>query len=369
MNTITRNFLIIITIFLICSVIWFAAVSNTSSENKKNNQSLQNLSIIDTPAVQELPHIIRTNGPIAVNATIARNSSSLPVYHGKFDKNGSIDLQLKSFGSSRGNVTTEEDAPAVARKVMEAYGNLPDDAVFTGARTSYTEEYDHNLHKIVSIIPEDTTVTYSRNINGLWLIGDSNRIIITLGTDGELLWLFKVWRNYTYIGDTPLISVDEAIDKLEREDFISTTWHSGIRNVTIDTITPAYYAEDAGNSETLLEPVWLMMGNSDTGNRYRFTIYARKFAAFTASPTLIVRSEEIKFMDGSSSIRRIWDFGDGTNSTERNPLHGYQKPGNYSITLTAWNDLGSDVLVKSNYITVLASEKTKQPAEMQIGRK
>jgi formylglycine-generating enzyme required for sulfatase activity len=36
-----------------------------------------------------------------------------------------------------------------------------------------------------------------------------------------------------------------------------------------------------------------------------------------------------------------WNFGDGTNSTDRNPTHYYTDPGNYTITLTATNTLGA----------------------------
>ncbi|MCB0520171.1 MAG: PKD domain-containing protein [Saprospiraceae bacterium] len=34
----------------------------------------------------------------------------------------------------------------------------------------------------------------------------------------------------------------------------------------------------------------------------------------------------------------LWDFGDGTTSTGNNPLHVFEQPGTYSVTLTAIND-------------------------------
>ncbi|RLF26641.1 MAG: hypothetical protein DRN01_04295 [Thermoplasmata archaeon] len=36
-----------------------------------------------------------------------------------------------------------------------------------------------------------------------------------------------------------------------------------------------------------------------------------------------------------------WEFGDGTNSSEQNPVHVYTKTGNYSITLTVIDKMGS----------------------------
>ena len=43
--------------------------------------------------------------------------------------------------------------------------------------------------------------------------------------------------------------------------------------------------------------------------------------------------------------------GDGTNSTERNPSHLYRTAGNFSVTLKAWNDMGSDTGTKEIIVT------------------
>jgi hypothetical protein len=37
-----------------------------------------------------------------------------------------------------------------------------------------------------------------------------------------------------------------------------------------------------------------------------------------------------------------WDFGDGKSSTERHPLHSYEKPGEYVVTLTVEGPQGND---------------------------
>jgi PKD repeat protein len=37
----------------------------------------------------------------------------------------------------------------------------------------------------------------------------------------------------------------------------------------------------------------------------------------------------------------LWNFGDGTNSTEKNPIHTYSLPGYYSVRLTTSNEVGS----------------------------
>jgi len=65
----------------------------------------------------------------------------------------------------------------------------------------------------------------------------------------------------------------------------------------------------------------------------------------------------IRFTDGTIGediTHWKWDFGDGSNSTERNPAHTYTDPGSYTVTLSVTNTGGSDALVKVDYITVSA---------------
>jgi len=53
----------------------------------------------------------------------------------------------------------------------------------------------------------------------------------------------------------------------------------------------------------------------------------------------------------------IWDFGDGSTSTQVNPWHQYTQPGTYTVKLIAMNPpLPNDTLIKTNYITVLNSQ-------------
>ena len=52
-------------------------------------------------------------------------------------------------------------------------------------------------------------------------------------------------------------------------------------------------------------------------------------------------------------IRCFWDFGDGTTSTEKNPIHTYVKEGSYSVELVVVSVLGGQgIVTKNNYIIV-----------------
>ncbi|WP_211530774.1 PKD domain-containing protein [Methanocalculus chunghsingensis] len=47
----------------------------------------------------------------------------------------------------------------------------------------------------------------------------------------------------------------------------------------------------------------------------------------------------------------LWDFGDGTTSSEQHPVHVYQDPGTYSISLTVTNAGGEDHIITDSIIT------------------
>ncbi len=49
----------------------------------------------------------------------------------------------------------------------------------------------------------------------------------------------------------------------------------------------------------------------------------------------------------------LWNFGDGSSSTDQNPTHTYSIPGSFTVNLTVWNAGGVNSLVKPNYISIV----------------
>ncbi|MEN6445086.1 MAG: SBBP repeat-containing protein [Candidatus Cloacimonas sp.] len=80
---------------------------------------------------------------------------------------------------------------------------------------------------------------------------------------------------------------------------------------------------------------------------------------FTADVTSGLQPLEVHFTDqstaGTGNINAWnWDFGNGDNSNEQNPVYVYQDPGVYSVTLTVTNSADSTAsLTRENYINVI----------------
>jgi len=75
--------------------------------------------------------------------------------------------------------------------------------------------------------------------------------------------------------------------------------------------------------------------------------YAYPAPDFTWTPTFPLPEEEIQFQDttvfapGSFNQSWLWSFGDGTTSTQQNPVHTYNDPSPYIVSLKSSDDIGS----------------------------
>lgn len=77
---------------------------------------------------------------------------------------------------------------------------------------------------------------------------------------------------------------------------------------------------------------------------------------FMGSPTLGVAPLTVNFTNLSQGNIEsyLWNFGDGTTSTEQNPSHTYTDIGNFGVILTAYGIDGSpETEVRSDYVIVL----------------
>jgi len=86
-------------------------------------------------------------------------------------------------------------------------------------------------------------------------------------------------------------------------------------------------------------------------------------ADFTATPTTGNAPLTVQFTDNSTNdpTNWLWDFGDGSTSTQQNPAHTYTDPGTYTVTLTVSNAAGSDTAIKVGYIVVEAPPQPSPP--------
>lgn len=98
--------------------------------------------------------------------------------------------------------------------------------------------------------------------------------------------------------------------------------------------------------------------NTLTRTQY-ITVYGKPSVNFTVSDSVGCFPLRSQFTDlsgsglGAINSSWLWDFGDGNQSTQQNPLHVYTTTGNYTVTAKVTNDKGCyAVFTKSSYIKV-----------------
>jgi parallel beta-helix repeat protein len=79
-------------------------------------------------------------------------------------------------------------------------------------------------------------------------------------------------------------------------------------------------------------------------------------ADFSGTPLSGVEPLIVSFTDlsGYGPYSWLWNFGDSSGSSAKNPTHAYLDPGNFTVGLTATNAYGSETETKNNYVTVTA---------------
>ena len=109
-----------------------------------------------------------------------------------------------------------------------------------------------------------------------------------------------------------------------------------------------YYAYDGK------DPVYLPASGDFEG-----PIASYMFADFSASPLSGSAPLDVQFTDQSigSVSSYLWDFGDGTTSTVKNPSHQYATVGSYSVSLKVSYGSYSNTEIKNNLIIVTEAPK------------
>jgi len=83
-------------------------------------------------------------------------------------------------------------------------------------------------------------------------------------------------------------------------------------------------------------------------------------ASFRAFPKAGPPPFTVSFQNFSEGdvVRYLWDFGDGFQTIEKNPIHTYTEPGLYTVKLNIITSTGAQgIAEKANYITVSEDEK------------
>ena len=146
----------------------------------------------------------------------------------------------------------------------------------------------------------------------------------------------------------------------------SWLWDFGNGDTSTDQ-NPTYAYNEVGTYTIALTVSNEYGDNTNTKSGY-ITIGRAPDAEFSATPTEITEVMNVEFTDESLNTPTSWnwDFGDGSSSTEQNPIHTYYDAGTYTVELTVSNAYGSDNITKTNLIIVGTTDTWSNDSETEV---
>lgn len=291
--------------------------------------------------------------------------------------NYAIDLMLGSF---------KEDSVTVTFNINMTNANISEtDLVYvtgsfcgweepgTGSTLLLMDADDDGIYSGIIDVHKNSSVEYKYFIGKGWSNGDptdggaeNGDRSLEVNNDNIVINPADVWDDngapmVLFSADVTTIPANQSIYFTDNSTNNPTTWlwDFGDGNTSNEQNPSHSYSAEGFYS------VALTATNGNGSNRKEkqnyITVTAEELAPlsqFTVDKTDVSVNEIINFTDNSlyEPTEWLWDFGDGSTSTFKNPSHVYTEAGIYSVSLTASNKNGSNTHSKSNYINVLTTQ-------------
>ncbi|MDW8273672.1 MAG: PKD domain-containing protein [Chitinophagales bacterium] len=121
-----------------------------------------------------------------------------------------------------------------------------------------------------------------------------------------------------------------------------------VRFCTSGTANAQALVSDGMGCNVLLQPVPVLIDTPSTDFTFINNVCDSGSVCFT--------DNSMFFTPGTYFASRLWEFGDGETDTTANPCHFFKSPGNYSVKLTVYNNLGCS-MSKIKVVRIKASPR------------
>ncbi len=180
-----------------------------------------------------------------------------------------------------------------------------------------------------------------------------------IGTDTETkagyITIYEpVMADFSGTPNSGVAPLSVAFTNMSSGDYDTCEWDFGDDGTSSECVNPIHVYETPGVYTVTLTVSGLIGTDSETKAGY-ITIYEPVMADFSGTPNSGVAPLSVAFTNMSSGDYDTceWDFGDdGTSSECVNPIHVYETPGVYTVTLTVSGLIGTDSETKAGYITI-----------------
>ena len=291
---------------------------------------------------------------------------------GNFDESQNPKHTYNSSGNFNVSLKATNSNGCVTSKTVPAYIHIN-----TGVKADFTNSTSASCSAPVNVNFTNKS-TGSGNLTYQWNFGDGSTSTLanpthTYSTSGSYTVTLKstnstgcsdvlIKQNLITVGDTkadfsiPAIvcaGSPVVIKNTSSPLSVSAIWNfsDGTKNSSVDAVK---VFDQPGNYTISLLSNSGACKDSITKN---IEVVAKPAVSFSAFKTVSCSIPfTVNFSNSTNNIAdgtSFWDFGDGTNSKDPNPVHSYTNEGNYTVKLFVTNASGcTDSLVKTDFIRI-----------------
>ncbi len=338
-----------------CLLIW--TINNQYGLVCEDSLNIQFYPSAQTPILTESSEVVCENGEAIYTVSTVENCSyhwGIPPFWTSTDIDTSTITVVNNGESGIITVYTQNacgfsDTLEVAVTVTNQVASQP--SIISGPNPVCANS------SVIYSVEDVPGVTYYWNLPSGWTGSENNSSInANTGASGGTITLVPFNDCGMGIARTLNVSIQETVG--------ATQYITGEQEVC-EGSTQVYstFAENASGYQWQIPNTWVGNSNFETitvtvgseagnitvspynscGNGDSSSIFAFVFPLPIASWDFSIDQSEVTFSNLSQNAYAYsWNFGDGESSTENAPIHDYTNDGNYTVTLTAYNDCGEN---------------------------
>ncbi len=187
------------------------------------------------------------------------------------------------------------------------------------------------------------------NSDGVYETLDGGTTWNNISAGLPLLPVMCVIQNTQYTSGIELYAATDAGVYYMQDGGSWTPFSNGLPNVVVTELEIYYDDNNPDDSRLYAATFGRGVWSSDL-----YSMYLPPIADFSGTPTAGLPPMTVAFTDLSQNTVSSWswDFGNGSTSTQQNPLNQYSDPGLYTVELIVTGPAGTDSITKVDYIQV-----------------
>jgi len=110
--------------------------------------------------------------------------------------------------------------------------------------------------------PIGMTLAFRRTLEGSTMTGPGGKVYVDLGSGGDVVGLLYVWRPAVPMGDYPLATVDQALQRMHEGGCVWVNIPDNATAVVLQESAVAYWEEPPHSRQDFIQPVYVFKGRA-----------------------------------------------------------------------------------------------------------